>query len=322
MEDVTKPSAAEASDQYVNSYATGKSLFRTEALSRHSNQWMGATILAVPFSFKWYSLAAFSLNVLIAAFLIFATYSTTESIRGVVLPEAGVTKVSGTKNGIVVSSYVKEGQLVAAGDPIVSIQSAGASAARTTSAPSRTTFSGTALPMDAIKSSAEDGGVTLTVPAPVRMSSDDLETVTAPVAGQIYQLNKALGDNVFSEFEPVASIGAASGQLSVTGYASSTVQSRLQLGTVVHISLDAFKNEPSGQLTGAVIAISNAPSQSTSGVQGQKAEQGYKVLVQIDQSSTQRQRNKLIGMQVEVKIPVERRKIYEWLLDPLKTLFR
>ena len=143
----------------ANDSAMGRALFRQEVLRGRSNQWLGKSTLAVPVSFAVYSVSALGLIGLITAFLAFFSYSPTENVNAVIVPKSGISKVFGAQAGVVVTRYVREGQRISAGTPIVAVRAQGEQGLQgsmvSQRAPRRRPVDSTATPADASESSAE-----------------------------------------------------------------------------------------------------------------------------------------------------------------------
>lgn len=273
--------------------AGGSAKFRTEVLEKRSNQWLGKTTLALPLSFAVYSTSALSLAAVIVAFLIFGSYAQTETVSAVITPEGGPAKVFSTTSGTIAVEHVHEGDLVSQGAPLFSIRKLQESS-----------------PTSAVAS----------IPDSRASNSNTFEIIKAPVSGRVYALAKHTGDDVSSYgTEPIATI-AADNALEVVAKVTSAVQARVNTGTPVQVELDAFKGRPRGRLSARVTVVAAEPTEDFDLMSG-GMKRSYKVVLRIDSSALTYPRHELLGKAVQVKFMLEKRKLYQWLLDPLQTLF-
>ena len=95
-------------------------LFRQEAIDyqRHSSQW-GSPALLQPLSTKivtWLILVAVALAV---TFLFLGQFARKETVQGYLTPAAGTAKIFASQQGTIKEIYVKEGQPVEKGQPLL-----------------------------------------------------------------------------------------------------------------------------------------------------------------------------------------------------------
>jgi membrane fusion protein len=98
-------------------------LFRQEAIDfqRHNRQW-GQVALLQPLSTKiitWFIVAAVAT---IVSFLFLAQYSRKETVIGYLMPTAGTAKIFASQQGTIRKIFVKEGQEVEEGQPLLAIE--------------------------------------------------------------------------------------------------------------------------------------------------------------------------------------------------------
>ena len=96
-------------------------LFRPEALAAHTELRWGRPIGLIPLSWK---IVSVFLAVLVAAAVVFlstATYARKETVRGILKPVGGETRVLATQGGVLRALYVAEGALVERGTPLAKI---------------------------------------------------------------------------------------------------------------------------------------------------------------------------------------------------------
>jgi membrane fusion protein len=96
-------------------------LFRNEALQAQRGQWLGAINLATPLSFIWWALLAATVAAAIVLFLIFGHYTRRAEVTGQLQPSAGMLSLSAQTTGTVTRTFVREGERVKAGEPLVEV---------------------------------------------------------------------------------------------------------------------------------------------------------------------------------------------------------
>ncbi|MBO2581832.1 HlyD family secretion protein [Shewanella algae] len=104
-------------------------LFRKEALDYSNKRLLGSVSLAQPLSVHFWVFTVFLSVLSIISFLYFSEYARKETVRGYLLPDAGIIKTYPVKGGVVTELHVKEGDNVVYGQPIavISVQSGTAS---------------------------------------------------------------------------------------------------------------------------------------------------------------------------------------------------
>lgn len=267
-----------------------------EAMHRHSNHAQGKTTLAVPLPFAWYSAAALSLIALIVAFLVFGSYTTTEIKDAVIVTDAGLVRVKGKSEGTIVKLYVREGDRVRAEAPLVGLRI-------------ERQRDDQADAFEAVVSDESENTPKL---------ESKIVDIKSPVDGVVYQLPMSVGSTYSPYFD--AAVVAAAGNLSVTTQVSAMAQSRLRVGDKITLVLDAFKGRKNANISGRITSIALAPTEIY--VREMRTFlRTYKVEIKIDLGSTSHSRQALLGKTVAIKIPVQKRKMYQWLFDPLRALF-
>jgi membrane fusion protein len=99
------------------------SLFRKEAMDAQSQRLTGTISLAQPLSIK---ITVGIIVIMVAAVLLYlltSNYTRKETIRGYLKPAKGLTKVYANRQGTIDKIYVKAGDKVAKGQPIIRIKS-------------------------------------------------------------------------------------------------------------------------------------------------------------------------------------------------------
>jgi hypothetical protein len=272
---------------------SGKDLgFRTEAMRQHSSSGPGEMTLAVPLPFAWYSSAAACLTCMIVAFLSFGTYTTTERLEAVIVTEAGLFPITKDVEGTVEKMYVGEGDSVRVGTPIAALRVEG--------------NVGLSEDGDAPDSSDEAPSV-----------ETKIEVVESPVDGIIYQLPLRAG-NSYKSYMNVAII-ARSGKPVVTAFVSAKAKSSLEVGDKVVLALQG-EDRGKAKLSGHVTSVAMSPNEQYMR-ETRMTFRTYRVDIAVDAGAGSKRGEKLLGKTVEIRLPLQKRRIYQWLFDPMRTLF-
>lgn len=148
-------------------------------------------------------------------------------------------------------------------------------------------------------------------------------TVLAPVAGTIIASNLVVGSSLQATSNPVSIVPDGS-KLVVDLYCPSRAIGFAKVGNPVLLRYTAFPYQKFGQHQGKVVEISNAPTQTSDLPAGvfdtTSVEPVYRVRVAIDRPTITaygREEKLAVGMRVEASLTLEFRQIYEWILDPL-----
>ncbi|MBV8591980.1 MAG: HlyD family efflux transporter periplasmic adaptor subunit [Acetobacteraceae bacterium] len=104
---------------------TSSALFRQEALDfqRSQRQW-GEVALLQPLSTKLLSWSAATAFAAVLAFASVTQYARKETVPGYLVPTAGTAKIFATNPGVVTEVYVREGEEVRQGQPLLTISTA------------------------------------------------------------------------------------------------------------------------------------------------------------------------------------------------------
>ena len=100
---------------------TGKSLFRSEVLSRYRGDTMGVILVAAPLSRWWLSALASALGGVLLLFLCLGHYTRREAVTGQLVPSAGLLTLAAPGAGIVSQLHVHDGQTVRRGDVLLEL---------------------------------------------------------------------------------------------------------------------------------------------------------------------------------------------------------
>jgi membrane fusion protein len=151
--------------------------------------------------------------------------------------------------------------------------------------------------------------------------------VVAPESGIATAINVHLGQAVDVN-KPVVAILPVGSQLQAELYAPSRAIGFIKLGSVVRMRYQAYPFEKFGQYSGTVIGIANTTLSSTEltgsevfGASGQQqSEPLYRILVRLQSQTVTaygEPRALKAGMLLEANVLQERRRLYEWVLEPL-----
>lgn len=97
-------------------------LFRREAVESSTNRLHGEVSLAVPMSWQTIGFLLFGTLVIVASFLLLASYSRIEKVDGVIAPDRGVAGIVARRGGVLSEVKVVEGQSVVAGQVLAAIR--------------------------------------------------------------------------------------------------------------------------------------------------------------------------------------------------------
>ncbi len=154
--------------------------------------------------------------------------------------------------------------------------------------------------------------------------------ITAAQDGTVTLVHAELGQ-FFDAGRPLAALIPADGKLQARLYAPSESIGFLQAGDTVRLRYKAFPYQKYGQYPGTVeqvstSAISLAERSELADVVGSEDEEAlFAVTVKLDAYEVQAQgqsRKLQTGMRLQADILQERRRLYEWMLEPLFTLTR
>jgi membrane fusion protein len=93
-----------------------KPLFRKEAFQAHRPRWMGEIVLIQPLNYRLYSLAALVIGICVVLVLTLGTYTRRSTVAGLLVPDAGLIRVTAPQLGIVTEKLVSEGQKIKKGE--------------------------------------------------------------------------------------------------------------------------------------------------------------------------------------------------------------
>lgn len=97
-------------------------LFRDKAIDAQKSKWIGEVILIRPFSFTVLTIVVAIFTVLLVSFIFFGSYTKRTSVKGLLIPNTGLIRVYSAEGGSVSEKFVKEGQLVEKGTPLIALK--------------------------------------------------------------------------------------------------------------------------------------------------------------------------------------------------------
>ncbi|ALT79092.1 HlyD family secretion protein [Paucibacter sp. KCTC 42545] len=103
--------------------ALTQALFRQEVMQASQAQWLGSIRIGRPPSFAWVTGISLSMALALVTFAICGEVTRKAKLPGLLMPTAGMLTVSAPQVGVVTELLVKEGDLVAAGQPVMRLRS-------------------------------------------------------------------------------------------------------------------------------------------------------------------------------------------------------
>jgi membrane fusion protein len=97
------------------------SLFRKEALEHRKDRLFGEVLLLQPFSMAVFVAVVGLVCLMVLGILFWGTYARKETVKGFVVPDQGIVKLYGPQQGSIAKVFVKEGQSVQKGEPLLVI---------------------------------------------------------------------------------------------------------------------------------------------------------------------------------------------------------
>lgn len=91
-------------------------LFRQEVIQAKKGNFFGKTLIVTPISFMIWSIGIFLIAVVIGLYLYFGEYSKRQTVEGVLIPDKGLITVYAKAQGTVVKKFVQQGEEIKKGD--------------------------------------------------------------------------------------------------------------------------------------------------------------------------------------------------------------
>lgn len=98
-------------------------LFRQEALEAQRRSWMGTITMVQPLRFRVWTALAAGVGALVAAFVVFGSYTQRTTLAGRLMPSTGLMRVHVPQTGVVLRRFVEEGQPVLQGQALLELGS-------------------------------------------------------------------------------------------------------------------------------------------------------------------------------------------------------
>ncbi|WP_252177036.1 hypothetical protein [Endozoicomonas sp. 4G] len=98
-------------------------LFRKECLESQSAVSNGHVLIINSLSHLCLVFLVCTVLLALILFLVFSSYTRSETVSGFLQPSAGLSRISGVQNGTVEEVYIKEGDAIQAGMPLLRIRS-------------------------------------------------------------------------------------------------------------------------------------------------------------------------------------------------------
>jgi multidrug efflux pump subunit AcrA (membrane-fusion protein) len=241
--------------------------------------------------------------------------------RGALVPEGSVRPVQAAAGGMVQYVFVREGDRVERGQPLIQIEAAD-SRARLARLRGELTVSREQLR----QSRAAKGPVSETLEQENRISRLQSEitgaesglkqtTILAPVGGLVTTLTARSPGMVLQAGLEVATIAPTGARLVAEAQLANKDIAFIEKGLPAKIKIDAFPFQDYGILTGRVIEV------SPDAVAGRGAESFYKLTIALDQTSVTAHGKSFPlrpGLALTAEIVTERKSILDLLLDPFR----
>lgn len=162
--------------------------------------------------------------------------------------------------------------------------------------------------------------------ARARLEQEDAEhrgrtrvQVLAPVAGAVAAAEIELGQSVTTGAH-LASLLPASSKLEAHLYAASSALGFIKKGQSVLLRVDAFPYQKFGQIPGMVKRVEQSPMSGPAPGSPGKGEPVYRIVVQLERQTIAVYDAELpfiSGMTLEADILQDRRRLIEWVLEPI-----
>lgn len=96
-------------------------LFRSEVLREQQTQWLGTVLLAPRISHSLFAGIAMSAGVAVLALLLLGSYTRKAHVGGWLVSQQGLARISAPQAGVVTKIHAREGMVVEAGMPLITI---------------------------------------------------------------------------------------------------------------------------------------------------------------------------------------------------------
>lgn len=101
----------------------GTPLFRAEVVAARQDQWLGGIRINTPRGYRVATGAALAMAVALTAFACWGEVTRKVSVSGLLLPKGGLINVASEQAGVIAEVFVREGDEVTVGQPILRLRS-------------------------------------------------------------------------------------------------------------------------------------------------------------------------------------------------------
>lgn len=146
--------------------------------------------------------------------------------------------------------------------------------------------------------------------------------VLAPAAGAVAAAEVEIGQSVATGAN-LASLLPAGSKLEAHLYAASSALGFVKKGQSVLLRVHAFPYQKFGQLSGTVTRVEQSPMSGSAPGSTEKGEPIYRIVVQLERQTMAAYGEELpfiSGMTLEADILQDRRRLIEWVMDPISSL--
>jgi membrane fusion protein len=98
-----------------------KSLFREEVLNRKNVSILGNVIMIAPLSFRFWSFSLFGIAISLCIFLYYGQYAKRQEVHGILVPNKGQVNIYANKPGYITDKFVEQGDTVKKGQLLYNI---------------------------------------------------------------------------------------------------------------------------------------------------------------------------------------------------------
>lgn len=318
-------------------------LFRPEALSAQQTRWLGSILLIRPVGLKWFILFAAVFGLLVISFLCWGSYTQRSSMSGQLLPDAGLIRLYPRHAGVVLERRVREGQFVNKGDVLFVLTDDRNQRLADGATAADETIEGSAMAAEGASANAPrrgaaiapDSGALSTVQQRagdvalhnnlVENDMNHRQVIVASVAGVTTAVQGSVGE-MASATRPLVQVIPSGSVLEAHLFAPSRAVGFLSEGEAVIIRIHSFPFQKFGTLTGTVVSVSQAAVPANELLRigdvqtgGGRGEPLYTVVVRLAAQSIDAYgvaRPLRAGMLLDADILLQRRKLFEWAIDP------
>jgi membrane fusion protein len=155
-----------------------------------------------------------------------------------------------------------------------------------------------------------------------QLQTQESTAITAPISGRVTSVSADVGQHL-TQGQPVLAI-VPDGRLNAVLFVPSNAIGHVAAGQRALLRFAAFPYQRYGLQRGTVIEVSRAPMSPTDPLAASWNAGGkYKVVVRLERQSVVAGTDEqayVPGMQVEADLLQARRKVYQWMFDPLQAL--